>query len=220
MFCPWQGKDCVSVFSYLLRYSGLNFFIVLLCKWLTFLNDAFELYSNRTLKNERQTIQGNFSCQWPVASLTSRNKPFGINSLWWTSLFLSLACVAWGHQTPVQSRSSCVSSCTLPTRRQGVASSKALFLYQNAFKCWLYVLGSLKRFLFPSCCSEQFCFCLLRISPALASEQQTVNGICDFWCVPSESNTSSLVYNQRTDIMKLYSNIWKHNPFVQQVTFV
>lgn len=70
----------------------------------------------------------------------------------------------------------------------------------------------IKTFLFPSCCSEQFCSCLLRKSPALASDQQIVSGRHDFRRVSSESNTpSSLEYNQRADIMKLCRNIWKRH---------
>lgn len=41
---------CQCVF--LLTFPGLNFFIILLCKKIDFfLNDAFELYSNRSFKS-------------------------------------------------------------------------------------------------------------------------------------------------------------------------
>lgn len=165
-----------------------------------------------------KTIQGNFSLQWPVTSLTSRNKPCSINSLWQTSLFMAI--VAGALQTPAQSGGSSVSSrgcCPAVAQEQWCSVFQGLTSFSECFKCWLRVLGSLKKLLFPSCCSKQLCSCLLRKSPALASDQQWVG---DFQCASSESNTPSLTYNQRTDIMKLHTSIWKHSTFLQPVTFV
>lgn len=146
-----------------------------------------------------KTIQGNFSLQWPVASLTSRNKPCSINSLWWTSLFV--ANVSGAHQTPAQSGGSSVSSrgcCPAVAQEQWCSVFQGLTSFSECFKCWLCVLGSLKKFLFPSCCSERFCSCLLRKSPALASEQQWVGDVISNVHLQNQTRPPSLTTKEQT----------------------
>ena len=68
-FCPLQSGECVSVFSYWLfrAWISLSFCCV---KRLIFLNDAFELYSNRSFKSSVKPFRVTFLvsgqwCPWP-----------------------------------------------------------------------------------------------------------------------------------------------------------
>lgn len=142
-FCPLQGGEYVSAFSYWLFWAwiSLSFCCV---KRLIFLNDAFELYSNRSFKSSVKPFRVTFLvsgqwCPWPPETSHS------VNSLWWTNLVFLMANVASAHWISVQSGNSCVPSqadrcCLAAAEEEGRSSlsSKALFLYQNALSVGLW----------------------------------------------------------------------------------
>lgn len=131
--------------------------------------------------------------------LTSRNKPCSINSLWWTSLFM--ANVAGAQQTPAQRGGSSVPShgcCPAVAQEQWCILFQGLTSLSECFNCLLCVLGSLKQFLFPGCCSKQFCSCLLRKSPALASDQQWVGDVISDVHLQSQIHPPSRTTKEQT----------------------
>lgn len=88
--------------------------------------------------------------------------------------------------------------CPAVAQEQWRSVFQGLTSFSECFKCWLCVLGSLKKFLFPSCCSEQFCSCLLRKSPALASDQQWVGDVISNVQPQSQTHPPSCTTKEQT----------------------
>lgn len=141
-FCPLQSGECISVFSYWLFWAwiSLSFCCV---KRLIFLNDAFELYSNRSFKSSVKPSRVTFlSVDNGVPDRQKqaiRYKFFVMNksSLSHGKCSLSPLDISaeWEQLCTLTGR--CCLAAAEETGRRSF-SSKALFLYQNALSVGLW----------------------------------------------------------------------------------
>lgn len=151
-FCPLQGRECVSAFC-LAESLNSNFFIILFCKRQTFPSNAFQLSSNRSFKT-MSNHSGSFFLS--VASgIPDLQKQAMQCKFLVVNKFVHGKCGLTPHRAgAVVSPHRMLPCCDIEAM---VSRLPRPYFFFWVHKCWLYVLGSLKTFLFPSCCAEWFC---------------------------------------------------------------